>query len=363
MSALQPGEKAGELNGLEWIKGEPIKIFDKEDKKKKIVIVELWATWDKGSKLAFPVLSAIENKYTDSGIVVVGISKEKEDDLKGYLDVYKKTISFRIARDPSGHITDYYSGSDTRIPLLLVVGREGKILWRGHPFELEPVLKKILAGNFNLEKQIKISQLHEKMQGFLQIEDLKQVVKTADKILDLDPSDDIAMRVRLFVFESKKEDRQALEFINTQISKNPQLASLYFIKLDLMERVNVPLKQIHNTVKDIFDKFNNKHETLYQLAWFAVNKMRFGTAPLEIVLAASKRSIELLVDEKEQDPVKLAVYLSTQAKIYYMTGALELAIQNQKKVIRLQKGDPAEQASIQLLKYYKDALKLRNKTK
>jgi len=357
--SFSPGDKADELDNLVWLQGAPFKIFDDQAKEKKIVIIEYWATWDKGSELSLPVLSAIQKKYKKENVVIVAISKEKEDVLKDFLEKKSQKISFNIARDPSGHISDRYTGNDARIPLVFIIDKDGKVVWRGHPLELEPVLKKILAGKFNLKKQVKISKLHKQLQGFLQIEDIVQTVRTADKILELDLSDDIAMRVRLFVFESRNNMPGALEFINKLIEKNQESSSLYFIKLDLMERINSPVDELHKSIREIFNKFKSNHEILQQLAWIAANRMRFGAIPLATALSVSKQSIELLMEEKEQDPAKLAVYLSTQAKILYLSGMLEQAIKIQKKVIILQKGDSAEPESTQLLHYYQSALKLR----
>lgn len=361
--ALAPGDKADELDQLVWVQGEPVKIFDKQEKDKKIFIIAFLATWDKGCVLSMPVLSAMQKKLKKENVVIVGISKEKEQVLKEYLNKNPKNLSFPFAADPSGHISDRYTGTDARIPLVFIVGKDGKILWRGHPLEIEPVLKTIQDGSFDIDKQIKISELHKQLQDFLQTENIRQAIRTADKILSINPSDNIAMRVRLFVFESNNKLDQALNFINTLIDKNPKSSTLYFIKLDLLDRTNATVSEIHKTIKYIFDAFKNKHEIMHQLAWISANRTRFGAIPLETALNASKRSIELLIEEKEQDPAKLSIYLSTQAQIFYLTGALELAIKNQEKVVTLQKGDLTEAASTQLLQYYKNALELRKKEK
>lgn len=357
-SALQPGQKAAELDGLNWLKGEQFKIFHDDAKNAKIVVIECWATWDKGCQLAAPVLSNIQKKYEDD-ILIVGISKEKEDALKSYLKIYDKNISYRIAQDPTGTTMDYYAGADARIPLALVVGKDGKILYRGHPMELENVLKNILDGTFDAEKQQKITQLHKELQDFLQLEDIKQAINTSEKILALDPTDDIAMRVRLYVFESRKELPKALMFVNKQITKNPKTAPLYFIKLDLMQRTNLPLEKLHAAMKKIAELFKDDPDALHQLAWIAVNRIRFGSAPLETILQASKDSVDLMINAKVQDPAKLAKYLNTQAKVFYMAGMVDQAVITQEKACRLLLNEPGENEAQQLLQYYKSARQLK----
>lgn len=358
--ALQPGQRATELERLVWLKGEPVKIFQKDDKEKKFIVIECWASWDRGSQLAIPVLAGIQKKYPDD-IVIIGISKEKKAGLNNYLKVNGKNIPYRIAHDPSGATLDIFSGEDSRIPLVLVIDKDGKVLYRGHPMELENVIKNIIAGTFDLNKQQKISKLQQELQNFLQLEDIRQVINTSEKILALDPANDLAMRVRLFVFESKKELPQALLFIDKQIAKNPETVPLYFIKLDLMQRTNVPVGSIQTYMKDIYEKFKDNPDALHQLAWIAVNQIRFGTAPLEVILKASKKSVELQRNNPEQDSAKLANFLSTQAKTFYMAGLIDQAVTAQEKTCQLLKNEAGENEAKQLLAYYQDARKLNNK--
>ena len=169
------------------------------------------------------------------------------------------------------------------------------------------------------------------------------------------------MRVRLFVFESQKKLPDAVVFIDKQIARNPKVPVLRFIKLDLMNRTNASVSDIRKVYKNIFKQFNDDRETLHQLAVVAAESMRFGTPPLDTAFKAAERSVELLLNDKKKMPDTLAVYLAAQARIYYMIGALDDAVQTQEKVLRLQKGDPAEKHSAELLDYYRDAWTLQKK--
>lgn len=359
LSALQPGQRSSEIASLNWIKGEAVTIFPQDRKRDKIVVIECWASWDKGCQLAIPVLSSIQKKYEDQ-VIIVGITKEKEDSLNKNFNKLEKNISYRIAHDSTGSTVDYFTGEDARIPLILVVDKSGKILWRGHPLELEPVLKTILNGTFDLAKQKKISKLQRELQSFLQLEDIRQVINTSEKLLAIDPANDIAMRVRLFVFESQKQLPQALKFINQQISKNPDTAELYFIKLDLMQRTNASVDEMRLAMEEIANKFKDNGDALNQLAWVAVNRIQFGASPLDVILKASKKSVDLMRHAQEHDPVKLANFLSTLAKVYYMAGIVDKAVETQAKSCDLLQEDIGENDAKQLLKYYQEAQQLKN---
>jgi len=359
LTALEPGQRVSEFKDLEFLKGDKIKIFNNEGAVDNIVVIELWAPWDKGSKLSFKLLSRLHKNFSKDGVIFLGISKDNIMIINRCLKIYKKEISFSIAHDSTGKYTDNLSGADGRIPLVFVIGKNGKILWRGHPIELKNVLKKVLNGTFDLKKQIKISKLQKKLQSYLQIEDIPNAIATAERILKVNPSNDIAMRVKLFEYESTKEFQKALIFIDQQINEHPNTAALYFIKINLMIKNNLPQTAMHEIFQTIFDKFKDDHAILNQLAIVAIKDMPFGDTPLKLALKASKKSIELLITSDEHDTAELAIYLSTKAQLYYMIGALTDAIKIQNEVIKLRMGDDSESYSKKILQYYQDALTLQ----
>lgn len=359
LKALETGQRVSEFKGLEFLKGDEVKIFNSEGKVDNILVVELWAPWDKGSTLSFKLLSALQKEFSKDDVIFIGISKDDIMIINKCLKIYDKDISFSIAHDPKGKNIDDLTGADPRIPLVFVIGKSGKILWRGHPLELKTVLKKVLQGTFDLNKQIKLSKLQNKLQSFLQIEDIPNAIATAEKMLRVDPGNDIAMRVKLFEYESTKDFKKALMFIDQQINEHPKTATLYFIKINLMKKNNLPPSTMHETFQTIFNTFKDDHAALNQLAVVAIKDMEFGDAPLKVALEASKKSIELLINSKEDNIAELALYLSTKAQLYYMIGSLNKAIEIQKRVIKLQMRDDSEPYSQKILQYYLDALTLQ----
>ncbi len=60
--------------GLVFLKGDPVEIPTKTGP----MVVEFWASWCGPCRMAFPHLSALQRKYKDKGLVVVGISLEED---------------------------------------------------------------------------------------------------------------------------------------------------------------------------------------------------------------------------------------------------------------------------------------------
>jgi thiol-disulfide isomerase/thioredoxin len=66
------GEVAPEINVLEWIDQEPLKIADLRGR---VVLLDFWATWCGPCIITFPHLKSWYEKYKDKGLVIVGVTR------------------------------------------------------------------------------------------------------------------------------------------------------------------------------------------------------------------------------------------------------------------------------------------------
>ena len=67
------GQKAAPLEGLTYIKGDPI-VFEAG----KVYVVEFWATWCPPCRTSIPHLTEVQKQFKDKGVTVIGISNEKD---------------------------------------------------------------------------------------------------------------------------------------------------------------------------------------------------------------------------------------------------------------------------------------------
>jgi thiol-disulfide isomerase/thioredoxin len=120
--------------GVTYLKGKP-------DLKGKPAIVEFWATWCGPCRATIPHLNEINKKYKDQGLVVIGITDEQ----RGAVDNFKRTTPMEYNVAVGGGAISKKMGI-TGIPHAFLVGKDGKIVWHGHPAglkdaEIEKVLK------------------------------------------------------------------------------------------------------------------------------------------------------------------------------------------------------------------------------
>jgi thiol-disulfide isomerase/thioredoxin len=100
--------------------------------KGKPVIVEFWATWCPPCRTSIPHLNELNKKFKDKGLVIVGVTDED----KATVDDFQKKLpmDYSVALDKGGLGQKF---GIQGIPHAFVVGKDGKILWEGHPMALK----------------------------------------------------------------------------------------------------------------------------------------------------------------------------------------------------------------------------------
>lgn len=98
----------------------------------KPLLLEFWATWCPPCRTSIPHLNEIHAKYQPKGLVLVGVTNEKRDVVDAFLK--KLPIHYTVGFDDGALIRGFgISG----IPHALLVSKQGKIVWEGHPMELK----------------------------------------------------------------------------------------------------------------------------------------------------------------------------------------------------------------------------------
>ncbi len=189
LRAAEVGDPAKPLDIKEWIKGGPVKLED--GKAKTIYVVEFWATWCPPCRTSIPHLTEMQKKFKDKGVVFIGVTDEKSDVVKKFVEKMGDKMDYNVAIDGGKTSEGYMEAFGINgIPHAFVVDKDGKIAWQGHPMDgLDKVLDEMLAGKYDMAaakaKAAKASE-GEKKQGEIQ----KKLSKLAKAILAGDEGED-----------------------------------------------------------------------------------------------------------------------------------------------------------------------------
>ncbi len=99
----------------------------------KPLIVEFWATWCGPCRESIPHLNELYKKYQPKGLEAVGVTDEDSPTVGAFTkDV---PINYYVGLDRSGRFSKNFGIEG--IPHALLVDRTGKIIWEGHPMQLQ----------------------------------------------------------------------------------------------------------------------------------------------------------------------------------------------------------------------------------
>ncbi len=157
-TAARLGDPASELAVATWVKRGPVKLAD--GKGKTIFVVDFWATWCAPSRESIPHLTKLQKKFKDKGVVLIGVSEEDASTVKSFVKTMGAKMDYAVAADDRGWTARAYLGAFgiDWIPHAFVIGKEGRIVWHGHPMaELEDVIEAVLSGEWNTQT----AQMHE----------------------------------------------------------------------------------------------------------------------------------------------------------------------------------------------------------
>jgi peroxiredoxin len=91
----------------------------------KLLVLNFWASWCPPCIDELPSLNQFAQQYKDQGVVVIGISNDKNESLyKRFLT--QRHVAFDTARDPEADISASYG--TFQIPETYLIDRNGKVL-------------------------------------------------------------------------------------------------------------------------------------------------------------------------------------------------------------------------------------------
>jgi thiol-disulfide isomerase/thioredoxin len=326
-TTLNVGDPAPKLQTGKFVQGDAVTEFAPG----KAYIVEFWATWCGPCKVSIPHLNEIHSKFKDQGLIVIGQDCWEQDESKvvPFVKEMGEKMTYRIALDDKdgskkGKMSDTWMTAAGRngIPSAFVIDTTGHVAWIGHPMSLKPkIITDVLAGKFD-GKEYAAAEEKEKSE----LDSLKRKVQAAVKDKDWDKAagalDEVA--------KLAEDDENLMNYVAMT------RFSVFVGKKDFPAAFN-QARQMGERTKD---------NALYQnlLALMLTTDESVQHPDLDLALTLSKRAVD-----KAPEPVSKALYLDTLARVQFMKGnkdeavnleqkALELAAKNTNIMATIQKG-------------------------
>jgi thiol-disulfide isomerase/thioredoxin len=100
-----------------------------EDKKGKVVLVDLWATWCGPCVAAMPDLVALQDKYRDKNFEIIGLDTDDENVEKIKAFAQTKNLNYQLGYADGKLMSEFFKVTRLQaIPQSILINRDGKMV-------------------------------------------------------------------------------------------------------------------------------------------------------------------------------------------------------------------------------------------
>jgi thiol-disulfide isomerase/thioredoxin len=342
---LTLGSKAPKLEVKKFIKGEPVKGFEKG----KLYVVEFWATWCGPCRATIPHLTKLQKQYKkEVTFIGVAILEEDQDEVDKFVKEMGDDMDYRVAidlvpddadGDEGAMVKNWMEPSEQQgIPAAFIVNGDGLVAWIGHPGQIDDPLEKIVSGKWDIAAEAK------KIQE--QAAERKKLTAVFEKLRKLFGD-----------FEESGESKELLKALDSAAKELPDRATQFqMIKFQVLSSPKGNVDQALELGGELLelDGVGDNPDALNNIAWMLVAPEREKKADAKLLKFALKVATKADNLKKNQDPS----IADTLAKAYFDNGMLEKAVETQERVIELLPGTELENdmGVKKRLRQYKKAL-------
>ncbi|MFM7261080.1 MAG: redoxin family protein [bacterium] len=329
---LSIGDPAPKLQYDEWIKGDKVDGIEKG----KVHVIEFWATWCGPCITAMPHLSELQKKHPEAIVVSVAASERGADEaakvskVRTFVEGKGDTMGYRVvyAGDREKMSKPWMQAAGQNgIPCAFIVDKDANIAWIGHPMSMDAPLAGVLDGTWD--------------------------AAAAKKAQDAERA---AMEMQRGVSMALREARQSGDYSKAidSIRKALAIAPSDAMKLQLFGILAGPGKQPDEAWKigeEIFAAKKDDPAAMNGLAWMIVDPDAGVEKPnLDLAMRAAEAAVK---NSKGAE----GAMLDTLARVVYLKGDIERAIEIQKDAIAKTPAGTMREGMEKSLAEYESALK------
>ncbi|MEM8835041.1 MAG: redoxin domain-containing protein [Planctomycetota bacterium] len=316
---VAPGERMPPLTGLNWVQGKKSETFESGT----IYVLDFWSTWCGPCIAAMPHMNDLQAKYADQNVEVIGVHIWQRDNMDRPGPWLEKRVQASDARMPYPKFAVVEDVNDRAattymralglngIPTTMIVDREGRLAWFGHPMAgMDQALEQMVAGTYDLNawaaeyrNAAKAEEAMQRATAAMQSGDAQAFVDAVNNAVELMPGKYAGVVPSAYgaLLMTLEADEMASEFLGAHID----------------------------------GVLAEQPDALDNVAWGIATQLPPEKQDLELALKAAKKAVAVTKGEN-------ANFLDTLGAVYFAMGDRENAIEHAKRAIELEQDGAAK---------------------
>ena len=325
------GESAPELSKGHWAGSAPVKLA--EYKGKKMVALLFWAP-ESSSARAIQHFAGTAYRLRKMPVAFVSVGKGSADQVMKF-PLFRQFGGIPVLADPDGRNQALFLRRENRLPQALLIGKDGKLLWRGAPARLAAVVNAVEKNKYDQKRVRYEDDFSAAFAGFVVKNDFKGALAFLEKELSnplADPLEIVALQVGIH-YRRLNSVEGALTAVHKAQERFPGQAPYYEMELKLLElghREDL-MEEFYLRLTKIFRK---QPGVLLNFVRHEMNRPVEQMIPRNVYITARAAANA----EKFQNDREKGRALIFYAQSLYCLGRVDLALPVAERAVKLLKG-------------------------
>ena len=343
------GENSPELTKGHWFGGSPLKLH--EMRGKKMVAILFWQSGGTGVRAVQQFLrTALMFRNRPVAFVAVGKGSAKE-----LMKLpFSKQRDVSMLADVNGNNAARLLRKENPLPYAILIGKDGKLMWRGSVGKIPAAINSIEKGRYNLAKVRHEDDFNAAFAGMVTKSDFKGALALLEKELerkDANHREIVPLQVGIY-FRRLNSPEGALKVLHKAQERFPRTAAYYEMELKLLELGNMTGKMGEFYFR-LTAMFKNDPGILLKFVTYEMNRPMDKMSPRNIyMISRAAANAGKYRDKKEQG--RALIYY---AQSLYCLGRVDLAVKVAERALKFLKNTAEYKQAADVTGFYRNLVK------
>ena len=351
---LKIGAPAPEFGKGVWSKGKKLSIAAM--KGKQMTAILFWKP-DHSNALAMQAFSRFAHQKQKNPVAFAAVAEGEVPAILKY-PLLQQLGMIPLLIDSGKSNFNLFLRPENRLPLAVLIGKDGKLLWRGNPARLPVMIKAVEEGKYDQAKVTGDDDFSAAFTGMIVKNDYKGALALLEKELlrpGVNAREIVSLQVGIH-FRRLNSPADAIAAIHRAQKKFPQDPGFYEMELKMLE-----LGQMENKIGEFYFRltsiFKNQPRVLFKFVIAEMNRPFNKMNPANIYTVARAAASAEKYSSKREKGRALLYY----AQSLYCLGRVDIAAQVAEESLSYLKGEKEYAQAKEMSGFYRKLVTFSSK--